>query len=566
MALKSMRFIIYLVFAFIVSRPLSAQQFFFKNYSLEQGLVQSQVNDIAQDQDGFLWICTNGGVSRFDGQNFINYSVLNGLTDNQVITVTIRPKNQIWFGTLGAICLKEKNTFIPYHLPNTHKDAYILSVLTLSDTVFWVGTDKNGILEFNTITKKFKILDGTQSIDLVRSLYQDSENKVWVCSKSGVFTQSKLYVWEKKVILGLSEEIKPSNIIEFKKHHYMISTFGQGLVEMNPSGMFVHTQKQGLISNSIRKIVKTRDEKFWFLSKAGISVWDQMNFRNYTTQSGMPNQSAEVLFEDSEGNYWIGTDGKGLLRFTGEEIKVYSTRSGFCSDLPMAFCEDKNGMNVGTYDQGLCELKSKPSYPRDSENRIWDLHIDRRAWLWKATSKGIEIIGKATNILNLKEITSKGVNCISEDDRGDIWMGDRQGLLHWTLGKKEALQIIGVGERIRAISIFKNYVWTGSNQGLFCIQKQDDSIKKERVLPPFDQGKNEITALVATKDTIWIGTTYGLYVYSIQDKKFKSLYFSSNYSSNVINSMVQDAVGDVWCGTNYGVFLYSCQRFKGFIF
>ena len=61
-----------------------AQQYNFINYTIEDGLAQSQVTDINQDNQGYLWAGTLGGISRFDGKAFENFSTANGLIHNQI--------------------------------------------------------------------------------------------------------------------------------------------------------------------------------------------------------------------------------------------------------------------------------------------------------------------------------------------------------------------------------------------------------------------------------------------------------------------------------------------------
>src|SRR5450755_5137074 len=58
---------------------LSAQKFHFQNYNVQQGLIQSQVLTITQDNFDNLWFGTLGGISRYDGKTFTNYSETDGL-------------------------------------------------------------------------------------------------------------------------------------------------------------------------------------------------------------------------------------------------------------------------------------------------------------------------------------------------------------------------------------------------------------------------------------------------------------------------------------------------------
>ena len=66
--------------------PLLAfgQQFSFIQYSLKEGLAQTQVRCIQQDKQGYVWIGTLGGASKFNGNEFVNFSRTDGLINNQI--------------------------------------------------------------------------------------------------------------------------------------------------------------------------------------------------------------------------------------------------------------------------------------------------------------------------------------------------------------------------------------------------------------------------------------------------------------------------------------------------
>ena len=94
----------------------TAQKFSFIQYNTSKGLPQSQVNTITQDQDGYIWIGTFGGLSRFDGQNFTNFGKNNGLLNNR-ITKTKVIDGQLYVGHQQGISIKNSDnsfTSIPH--------------------------------------------------------------------------------------------------------------------------------------------------------------------------------------------------------------------------------------------------------------------------------------------------------------------------------------------------------------------------------------------------------------------------------------------------------------------
>ena len=84
------------------------------NYSLEKGLSSSQVNDIAQDNLGYLWVGTQSGLSRFDGTNFVNFSLDDGLPDNKIEKLLIDDNQQLWVATPRGLAKQNGSGFQTY--------------------------------------------------------------------------------------------------------------------------------------------------------------------------------------------------------------------------------------------------------------------------------------------------------------------------------------------------------------------------------------------------------------------------------------------------------------------
>ena len=94
-----------------------AQQRSFVNIGLEEGLAQSQVNMIHQDMQGYLWVATIGGLSRYDGQDIKNFYKNDGLMDNDVSVIKESRGGRLYFGCLGGFSIYEGRRFHSFSLP-----------------------------------------------------------------------------------------------------------------------------------------------------------------------------------------------------------------------------------------------------------------------------------------------------------------------------------------------------------------------------------------------------------------------------------------------------------------
>ncbi|MFP5471926.1 MAG: two-component regulator propeller domain-containing protein, partial [Bacteroidia bacterium] len=92
-------------FFVILSLSASAQKYVFKQFTIDDGLAQSQVRAIAQGEKGYLWVGTASGLSRFNGREFFNYSTNDGLVDMQVNAIFKSKKRGMWVVTNKGVTL-----------------------------------------------------------------------------------------------------------------------------------------------------------------------------------------------------------------------------------------------------------------------------------------------------------------------------------------------------------------------------------------------------------------------------------------------------------------------------
>jgi ligand-binding sensor domain-containing protein len=79
-----------------------AQELPVRTWNVRDGLIQSRVNDVHRDTNGFVWFATWDGVSRFDGVQFTNFGTHEGLPNPLVWCVAEAPDHTLWLGTHGG--------------------------------------------------------------------------------------------------------------------------------------------------------------------------------------------------------------------------------------------------------------------------------------------------------------------------------------------------------------------------------------------------------------------------------------------------------------------------------
>ena len=129
--------------------PVQAQKFNFRHIGVQEGLPQSQVNAIYQDEIGYIWVGTLSGLSRFDGESFKHYSVEHGLLHNEVRAIAGFQHELLAGGKHGLSVLRH-NTFAQYNRDSLFGSTQVTCLMGEDDRAL-IGTEK-GIRVYNGTT------------------------------------------------------------------------------------------------------------------------------------------------------------------------------------------------------------------------------------------------------------------------------------------------------------------------------------------------------------------------------------------------------------------------------
>ena len=187
----------------------------FEQLSVKEGLSQSYVYGIAEDDDGFIWIATQDGLNRYDGESFVHYrhdvSNVNSLPDNFIREVFIDKNNVLWIGTNNGLSRYNKalDNFDNYfHIKNDNnslKDNLIWDIYQDNHGVMWISTQE-GLHKFITKTNNFHrihISGFENKLKEIKTIYQDKKDNYWV----GTYDDG-IYMLNSTMSYGVSLESK----------------------------------------------------------------------------------------------------------------------------------------------------------------------------------------------------------------------------------------------------------------------------------------------------------------------------------------------------------------------
>ena len=316
-----------------------------------------------------------------------------------------------------------------------------------------------------------------------------------------------------------------------------------------------------------------------------------LRFDHISIEQGLSQSSVRVIFQDSRGFIWFGTE-DGLNRYDGYSFKTYKPDPDSLDSLSdrsiTSIVEDHQGyLWIATGQGGLNRYDPRSEtfthYRHDYSNplsigsdRINVLYLDKKGNLWLGTPDGLDLFHQSRNSFTHynyepsrpEGITGKTITAIFEDSQGQFWVGTAAaGLNHFDPQSKTFTSYLHdpkapdsiSNDHVTAIAEGKNGVlWVGTRNGLNRFTPETGTF--ERFLHS-DDDKDSLASnmvselLVDSTDNLWVGTTNGLSRLSRNEDRFihyrNDPTFSKSLSNNYILSIHEDRGGVLWFGT-YG--------------
>lgn len=551
-----------------------------EHFTINDGLSNNSINSIIQTAEGYLWIATKDGLSRYDGQNFKNF---------------------------------KHNPLDPTSIPEN----YIMTLLESRDQTLWVGTWGGGLCKYDPIHESFTQIENS-SDNYIQCLIEDHSGNIWYgTTTNGLFKYDpkNKQLTSYKDNPELSKKFHDVNITALAEDHnnnLWIGTWDKGLIKFNPvfGNFFYFTHEprnKNSVSNNLIWSLEIIDKQSILVStnsgldKIDINTHSLIHNPNISAeQNELSTAAIRHTLQDSKGRTWIGTfDYKGLLLieqdYAGKRIYTHLRKqsddpSSLVCDRIRELYEDKRGnIWIGTEDglnklpmlKSFFQFRYMPLRKNSLGGRVVSSILEgNNNLLWIGyNGGGFDCIDLKTNIRthyraepqNKNGLSADDVITIYEDKSGIIWIGTSNG---------------GLNHFDKRTKTFKHFLFDANNthgiksnwvQQILETQDELFLIGTNDALQIFDRTKekfypfNPVVANNSIKfpdavsinslfedseKNLWIGTWLnGLFRYDqnskklyhyLPDKKFNSI------SSNKITSIIEDSKGFVWIGTHSG--------------
>ncbi len=493
-------------FSFVFGRHLD-----FRNYNVQDGLIQSQVFSIVQDNEGFIWFGTAGGLSRFDGKEFQRFTKRNGLAENYILSALKDNDGFLWFGHGGGKLSRwnpQKKAFDTFLITIDEKPENKVNILDLfqdSTGRIWILTLGQGV--FYLQDGKFHHVDERNGLlsKYVYGIVQLQDSSIWIATARGISVIPDPDSIPAKLDSLAIPDYKNPYVISMAKDNdggVWMSIADEGLYYYRSNGKMDHfTKKDGLLSNNVWEIYQDHEGGIWFVYyQRGVSYLSPENrkkskfvLEHFTEKEGLTSNDVNTIYEDNEGNIWIGLNGKGVEQLRDRAIEYY-----------------------------LADKKLP-------EKIIWSIWVKNGEY-WFGSNKGIIRYNPDTRKYKLiDKIGGKpleSVMQIFEDNKGNLWFA-----------------VFGTG-------IFKYDRRT----------KKITEFKIPKDFAPYDI----FTINQDNEGKYWFGfLQYGILVYDPVKNKFKAYNRENNkIVSDSISVIYKDCSGKLWIGTsNAGLLMYDGEKF-----
>ncbi len=549
-------------------------QFPIRNWDMDKGLASDMSIRLHQCNDGYLWIATYKGISRFDGVRFTNYNFNNteALSSVTIQGITKDSEGTLWFCShKGIVRYKEYVFSKDPNLKELDDENVEALHFDKASNKLWIGTNSKGVFCYDF--KKLEPLPSFLRIStsIVKTINSDFDGNVWIGTESG-----EVIRFDGKQF----EELIPDERIDVVGEFYP-SQLGRvwvatsnGVYSIRSNKLKKHKEIKPIRASTI---LEDDYNTLWIGTQQGLYRHNLItgHLDSLNEKMGIPNDLIINLLADNEGNLWGATYRKGIFRLTDGLVLNYSAYEGLSSDIIVGIAQagpdkfyiaDEYGV-INTLEKGMISrFRTKTLLPKD---RLKSIFIDSKENLWISTYSGLlkrEPNGKEVFFNPSTGFPSLTIRLTFEDTQGNIWVGTRSDGLYKIQGNGK----IDVFNHTNGLS--SNYVMavnqdkTGriivaTKNGLHIIE--DNAIIKNITTEQGLPSNFAFNVHIDTDNVFWLSSNDG--IIRIEDDSSIFVYNLQNgLFDNTMFDILEDDNGFFWMPTDLGIVRISKRELNLF--
>ncbi len=594
---------------------LTAQPFNFTVYREADGLPSGYIQKAFEDSRGYLWLCTFGGLSRFDGRNFKNYDIKDGLPDNFCDDICEDATGNLWIATRQGLCYFDGQNFTRFSPPDTTRTSYfgncsidkhnqlncvlnrqnaviingklqyiqlIKNISGLPVNNYVAATLSNGTKILNTDRGIYSIPNGTQARlifpydNFVTYLYVEPSEK----DAFYFFNEKGVYHWQSGRLTSLStidfsNQITTALFVDNKKRVWVtVENKGVWIID---GGKTTFIDKSELPGYLVPSFYQDKRGVMWICTFRGLVKLTDKFVTHYTRANGLGNDDIRFSHIAGDGDICMQTNliKNGIPCPLPGNLSILLQYNRFGNYIRDLQADNTNGWwvlsfggNIYHWQNGTLENYSPQV---DSATTLNSLYDAKNGMLWFGKNSTIHIIkdGKPfKTITTLADGTLLNrIVSFNQDYFGNVWVSERKRLLLYTHnGLIDFTPNLQLRQKVFAGIACSNAggVWIktlGLGAFHFVLVNgkwvKDKTINTDNGLP-----NNYVHDIeIDSKQNIWIATLNGLYRFS-ENKHNPNTYniriFTKADGIDVPNwnlaFLEKDNLNNIWLGVGNGIF------------
>ncbi|MBR1940763.1 MAG: hypothetical protein IJ845_05460 [Bacteroidaceae bacterium] len=506
-----------------------------RHYNMNQGLVDNYVTAIHQDKQGYLWVGTRLGLNRFDGYQFKTYR--GGINNVRVRSITSDNKGNTYVATSSGLFLYDNahDEFLSLKGKNGEKIDVSICRFDKEDNL-WAIDMKGDVSSYNSQFER-QIIYATDSLGYT-DFCIDKYNRLWVCDFWGNLSSVDKETGEKVSFYLFDDKEKD---LSHKLYRLVPSDYSDKIYvayEKDDVKIFhietrsfeeVDIQKYYGTSILINDIIEVAEDVIWIATNKGVIVYDYKKgeFSEISYQPSnsfsLQSQSIQQLFQDMEGNIWIGSRQNGISYYSDQQFELLYpsvAKGGIASSF-------------------ICDIK------QDSDGNLWIASEDNGVSVMDKTT------GSITNYTNLPYLDI--CNIAIYDNK--LWVcyyihgvesyslsGNR--LKGYVLGTRESM----VNNHMYALQTLSDgTLLAATADGLYMYNKEEDRFNLVQGL------KNNYQYYTIKEDSISHRVWYAGYFCNLKELKNGENLFKNQYAfdldeinNDFVIDMTNDSQGNAW--------------------
>ncbi|MGK0291219.1 MAG: ligand-binding sensor domain-containing protein, partial [bacterium] len=288
----------------------------FSTYGKYEGLSAKDISSIVQDEKGFILIGTNNGVWKYNGSDFYQiYSKRNGLVSNSILNLLFDRNGSLWVGTTQGL--------------NYIENGVVTKTIGSGKEIWEVGVqDQKGnlwyVIDYNLIRiEKGILIEIYNELPPAFKLLRSKKNDIWVGTTNGLFQ-----IRDKKIFRKYTQKsgLRSNNIHEIIEDHLgniWVSDIDGGLSKIKNN--LVTSSTPAIFGYIHSSYFDKKRKVMWLGSTSGIAKYDAERkiITKYNSYNGLADNYVRSIFQDKDGNLWIGTS-NGLSKLLQKKAIEYT--------------------------------------------------------------------------------------------------------------------------------------------------------------------------------------------------------------------------------------------------